>query len=98
MIMLHYLAGSKFNTPFWQFAQERAQVNLEKSLNNPKFTRMFNSLPHSPEMPYAFNNGSSLGAGTWPINSYYFNLKELGLLQPLSQAVYEYSHKNCKFI
>ena len=98
MIMLHYLAGSKFNTPFWKFAQERAQITLEKSLNNSRFTRMFNSLPHSPEIPYSFNNGSNLGAGTWPINSYYFNLKELGLLQPLSQAVFEYSRKNCKFI
>jgi tryptophan halogenase len=36
-IMLHYFAGSKFDTEFWRFAKERAHRHMSKTMKNPEF-------------------------------------------------------------
>ena len=40
IIMLHYLAGSKYDTPFWDFAKGRAEKCMLKARNNKSFCTM----------------------------------------------------------
>jgi hypothetical protein len=41
MIMLHYLSGSKFKSKFWDFAQERGERRIRKSLSEDSYFRSF---------------------------------------------------------
>jgi hypothetical protein len=76
MIMLHYYAGSKFNTPFWTYAKKRGKDNIENiALNNSKFKEIINvaKLSHDEILNYPNE------FGTWGANSFKENLIGLGL-------------------
>lgn len=40
IIMMHYYAGSKYNTPFWNMAVEKGNLCMEKSAKNKAFCSM----------------------------------------------------------
>ena len=40
IIMMHYFAGSKYNTPFWDYAKERGERCMENSKYNAAFCDM----------------------------------------------------------
>lgn len=74
MIMLHYFAGSVFDTEFWRFAQPRGRENITHALSNNKFLEM---------VEYSKYNNPALSAkedfGTWWLGSFYQNLSNLDL-------------------
>lgn len=83
MIMLHYFAGSSFDTPFWECAIGKARKSLSKSKKFPGFVKMIDAcnLPKNKQN-FIF---SSLGEiGTWPGRSYIQNLENLGIKESLN--------------
>lgn len=71
MIMLHYYAGSKFDTKFWNYAQEKATAHIENALINDHDFKLI--------LKCALNNQPTREYGTWGIHSFKENLKGLGL-------------------
>lgn len=73
VIMLHYAAGSTFNTDFWSFAQQRGRDNFFKFIKSDTFKSIRNS---------NFLNVPQIG--TWPPYSFNLNIKNLGLSKYLN--------------
>jgi len=78
VIMLHYLAGSQWNTEFWQYAKERA---IQKIKNIPEFPEIFRYAMHP-----SFNTFTPLkpglpdkAFGTWAMQSLNSQIKLLGI-------------------
>ena len=85
MIMLHYYAGSKFDTPFWDFAKKRGENSSKKLMQNPKFRFI-----------YEMSKGENPGEGLDPIQfnyaaliplSYKINLNGLNLYNKLEEII-----------
>lgn len=85
MIMLHYLAGSKFNTKFWEFAKEKANICLEQQLKNSKFKNTIVNSFKLKDYPFDVKayNKDELSYGAWSTYSYYQNLKSLDLYKKI---------------
>jgi hypothetical protein len=74
VIMLHYYAGSVYNTDFWNMAVERGRINFEQTRTNPKFNQMI-------EMSKQYKHGDNYQQdyGSWGVNAFYQNFTNLGL-------------------
>jgi hypothetical protein len=85
MIMLHYYSGSKFDTPFWDFAKCRGENSSMKMMQNPKFRFIY-------EMSKGENPGEGLNpaqlnyAALIPL-SYKINLSGLNLYNKLDKMI-----------
>jgi len=83
MIMLHYFAGSTFDTEFWREAKNRANHRMNIAKQNKKFTTMINAcnmVDKKRELVFG-----TLGEfGTWPGRSYMANLAGLGIKESLT--------------
>lgn len=91
MISLHYYSGSKFKSPFWDFAQEKSEKYIKQCLYPPnkdtknKFRDILeislniNSTKESKNIAY----NSNFGHGSWSIDSYYQNIEGLGIREKL---------------
>lgn len=91
MIMLHYLAGSKFNTKFWEFASSKAEQCLKNNIDF-KFFKMY----QESKFHLSQNRISSLNyrtqhfpeeIGQWTLDSYNINLKELNLYNKIDNIL-----------
>lgn len=69
VIMLHYAAGSKFNTDFWKFAKERGKENFSLLKSNPRFSELMTESKKIEDY------------GTWPKRSFLINLQNLNLIR-----------------
>jgi tryptophan halogenase len=82
MIMMHYYAGSKFDTPFWEFAKARGEKCLSTKTNDTNFKTMIElsklSLAQIRESSYA-----DIGYGGLTGQSYKQNLVGLNLYDKL---------------
>lgn len=85
LIMLHYLAGSKYKTPFWEYAQEKAHLCINEISKDPLFKKIIfqSSLCHNP---HNIPNVTDV-YGTWNPLSYYVNLKGLGIYDKINKLV-----------
>lgn len=87
VIMLHYFAGSQFDTNFWKFAKSKGEANMKQALNNKKFTEMID---------FSKLNNSKLASnedfGTWHLNSFYQNLHNMGLYDKFEKLTFTISH------
>lgn len=84
VIMLHYLAGSTFDTEFWKFANDRAHQCLDLTAKDSNFVRMYyksrfalsgNLCPDGEEY------------GLWSANAFHQNIHGLGISEKLDLAV-----------
>lgn len=95
MITMHYFAGSKFNTPFWDMAYDLSLNNIQSMTKNPKFRLIFNQIkPHPKEEYQRFN---SRPYGTWGSFSYSQNLYHLGLLNKIETLNINNNNHNLLF-
>jgi hypothetical protein len=83
IIMLHYFAGSKYNTPFWDYAKDRGQKCMERAVKNPRFVEFYNNSKN-----YDFRNCLStpidkMMYGSWDQRIMNMNLKSLGLINKI---------------
>lgn len=72
VIMLHYSAGSRFNTPFWQMAQEDGNRCIEELKSDPKFIEFYKGVKNP-------NLDIGPSYGTWGYRTFRVNLREMGL-------------------
>jgi len=84
MIMLHYLAGSKYKTKFWDFAGERAEKRIRESLkSSPGFNEI---IEMSKQDPYKIRtDGHNRGYGSWGVYSFMQNFNDLGLYEKVDR-------------
>ena len=88
MICLHYLAGSKYNTPFWTNAQALAMENLRSNfLNATDFAEIIYNvaLKSYKERDVFFHRD----VGTWNIPSYIQNIEGLGIEELIIETAKE---------
>jgi hypothetical protein len=71
VIMLHYAAGSIYETKFWEEAQQRGYKNFLSLLMNPRFREILNT----PD--------ESMHYGTWNKRSFHQNLPALDLFNKI---------------
>jgi len=89
MIMVHYLAGSKFNTQFWKEAKNKAK-NFFKNNFSYDFLTMYKLSKEYYKNnqildPNSLHSGGDLG--TWHIESWNYNLKELNVYNKLDKLL-----------
>lgn len=82
MIMLHYFAGSRFESAFWTEAQLRAKKYLSLAKKNNAFVNMIAGC-NMPEHKQNFIFQSLGEIGTWPGRSFLQNLENLGIKKSL---------------
>jgi len=88
MIALHYLAGSKFDTKFWNFAKQNS-INFLKNYDLTKFNneiykevkKILNSDETFQRDPWK----DPREYGSWGVDSYLSNLTELNLINKLDK-------------
>lgn len=68
IIMLHYFGGSKFNTDFWEFAQDRGSKKIELMKSSTKFTEFLRQSKQNSSTEH-------LEFGTWEKTTMYQNIK-----------------------
>jgi tryptophan halogenase len=82
MIMLHYYAGSVYDTPFWDYAKLRGANNIEQAIKNkPAFTQIIEAskidFRDTLRIPGTY--------GQWSTSSYKKNLTGLNLYNKLKE-------------
>lgn len=88
MIALHYLAGSKFKTPFWEYAEENAKKCLSNNVDK-YFLEIYNLSKqyNSQNRTHMYKTHSHYEHGTWSLESYTMNLKQLNLYKKIDQIL-----------
>lgn len=80
VIMLHYYAGSTFDTEFWKLATKKGTVNMQSAIKNPKFLEM---------IEYSKYNNPNIQAkedyGTWGLSAFFQNFHNLDLYNKIDQ-------------
>lgn len=80
IIMLHYFAGSKYRTTFWEFAQERGRACISsRMIDDPRFRSI---VKYSLEIEHR-SVEPILQYGVWQSPSFYQNLRGLGVQQQM---------------
>lgn len=91
MIMLHYLKGSKYDTPFWKYAKERAEVSLDQMMMSNKFRDIAAmALSNFVDPDFSAMAASPMEYGQWPSFSYLQNFKGLNIGQLVDTKLREY--------
>ena len=96
IIMMHYFAGSKYNTPFWEYAKERGERCMENGKRDAAFCEMIkHAYPaglfgKAPEIILESGNASinflSLSAVWWS-GAFAQNLDGLGIRSRLESVL-----------
>lgn len=87
MIALHYFAGSKFKTPFWDFASQQANECIELALKTNKFYNVIKNSLNSKNL--IEDNIYDIEYSTWWIGSFIENIKGLGIEKKLINMISE---------
>jgi tryptophan halogenase len=84
VIMLHYLAGSVYDTEFWRFAQERAKTTIREARKVSRFNEFVrNSALFSNKELLTYKEADY---GTWSVESFKQNLTHLNLYNKIIDA------------
>lgn len=84
MIAMHYFAGSKFKTPFWEYAHNNSLSSIEKMTSHPKFRWMFEEVKLFNRFP-TYDTFTRDNFGTWGSFSFYQNIHNLGIFEKINQ-------------
>ena len=81
IIMVHYAAGSKYDTPFWKYAEERGKACLSNANEN-----IWKNIIHSEKFDWRKDN-YELGftGGGWLLHSWFQNLNGLGMYKKIHE-------------
>ena len=80
-VMMHYFAGSPFNTPFWNYAQERGARCMEDVRTDLKFKEMWENTKDltSINEKYWLIDGKFDEYGVWWTGSFFQNIRGLNI-------------------
>lgn len=81
MILLHYMAGSKYNSTFWKHAKKIGKEKIQKEFNNR--TEWAKFVLDSAIGMYQFQEPKEMG--TWGYVNYEINIKNLGLIKEIKK-------------
>lgn len=87
MILLHYLAGSKFSTPFWDNAYIKAEKFLSKNISHPHFLNIYNTSKNLLSNNITHDTSNIPEFGQWGVTNYNINLKELNLYSKIDKLL-----------
>lgn len=96
MIMLHYFAGSIFDTEFWLQAKQKAIIQLSRAAKNPLFANMCKNAIQEIRNNIRYEDivGSKQARGkeygTWGLLAYVTNIKGLGITDELDQLLKQF--------
>ena len=87
IIMMHYYSGSKYNTPFWDYAKERGQKCMERAVKTHRFVDFYEN-----SKKYDFKNYNNIPIdkmmyGSWDQRIMNMNLKSLGLVDKIDKLL-----------
>lgn len=85
-IMMHYFAGSKFKSPFWDFAKERGRLCMESAARDSDFVNMVLNSKHIVSTSQASVTEHPDYANWW-IGSFFQNINGLGIGDDLNKAL-----------
>jgi len=86
IIMLHYYAGSKFDTEFWRMAQQKGENNMDVFAQNNDFATIVSAVP-SVTNHTKHDVRLAIHYGTWGLPSFFENLTGLGIASSLHSKV-----------
>lgn len=88
MITMHYFAGSKFKTPFWEYAYNNSLDNINKMASNPLFRLMFKEMEgFLKDKRLGTKLPQIQGFGPWGTFSFSQNIPNLGILDKIKQLI-----------
>lgn len=79
IIMLHYFSGSKFNTEFWDYAQERGRKKIEAASKTDRFKEF---LEHSKN-----KTNTTMDYGSWDPTIMNTNISNLKITEKIDQII-----------
>jgi len=86
IVMMHYFAGSKFKTPFWEFAQERGVKCMENADSDFRYMAMrCNDLEGVGQYVSPRLNFDIKSYFFWGYPSFYQNVNGLGVKDKLEE-------------
>lgn len=86
MIMLHYFAGSKYKSKFWDHAQNNGIKHINNAMNENDKNNKFYKIIHRSLTQKSFENDNELH-GTWPARSYRMNINGLNIGDKLKRML-----------
>lgn len=95
MIMMHYFAGSAFDSKFWTFAKKQAHLSMLEAIKEPFYRETFFHLNdqdydiyRDPNIPVKLRQlYESITPGGWSYDSFRFNSHKLGINDKLINLV-----------
>lgn len=87
MILLHYLSGSKFSTPFWDNAYKKAEKFLINNIPKTHFLEIYNQSKILTKNNIPHIESSIPELGQWGITNYNINLKGLNLYNKIDKLL-----------
>jgi hypothetical protein len=87
MILLHYLSKSKFSTPFWDQAYQKAENFISKNLHQKDFLKMYNLSKKCLKNNQLHLEPPIHDIAQWNLTSYNINLKELDLYNKIDNLL-----------
>ena len=90
MISLHYFAGSKFKSKFWEVSQLKAENYIKKLIKNPKFIEIYNLSKNytNQDIQHVPIGRHNIRLGQWNITNYNNNLKGLNLYNKIDKLIW----------
>lgn len=85
VLMMHYAAGSKFKTDFWEYAQDLGIKKFKDSSNDLEFNKMYKIAKEIKEMRFAHTVNDTMEYGPWWSGSFSQNLRGLDLFDTLDK-------------
>ena len=79
VIMMHYAAGSRFDTDFWNHAEDLGLKKLKESSNDYDFNQLYKTIRNTKEMRHSPTSDQLPDYGPWWPGAFVQNLHGLGL-------------------
>lgn len=83
VIMLHYFAGSDYDTDFWKYATMKGEQCISDAVQDPDLKPFIDSLSEYNSLGEIQLDGTDYG--TWWKGSFYQNIKSLGIEQKIKK-------------
>jgi len=87
IIMLHYAAGSKFDTEFWNFAQDRGIQKIKDMSSDKELKHMYQMIKNIDEMRFAPTDEIVPDYGQWWSGAFIQNLHGLGIHDTMEEML-----------
>lgn len=89
MIMLHYYAGAKYKTKFWEFAKDNGEKCMAQAAKDPYFKDICYTAMRANSLSKELIDNSSVDYGTWWTGSFFENINGLKIKENLLNVFYE---------